>query len=68
MNIVDWSKVKVDTKILVSDNKLDWFPSYFALYEDGRVYAWEKGKSSFTVYRETKEYMDSWKYVELYQE
>jgi hypothetical protein len=41
---------------------------YFALCEDGTVYAWEKGKSSFTVYRETKEYMDSWKYVKLYQE
>ena len=66
--IFDWSKIPVDTKILVSDNKLDWFPMYFALYEDGTVYAWEKGKSSFTVYRETKEYMDSWKYVKLYQE
>ena len=38
-------------------NKLDWFPMYFALCEDGTVYAWEKGKSSFTVYRETKESM-----------
>ena len=42
---VDWSKVKVDTPILVKDIlKSEWIKRYFAKYENGRVYAWKEGK------------------------
>lgn len=46
---VDWSKVKVDTPIYVrcSDDE-KWVPRYFAKFEDGRVYAWSDGTTSFT--------------------
>ena len=46
---VDWSKVKVDTLIYVrcSDDE-KWVPRYFAKFEDGRVYAWSDGTTSFT--------------------
>lgn len=37
---VDWSKVPIDTKILVSDNQNDdWLPRYFAKYKNGIVWA-----------------------------
>jgi len=45
---VNWSNVKVDTPILVSENETDWFPRHFAKYEDGTVYAFNDGKTSFT--------------------
>ena len=45
----DWSKVAVDTPILVCDTKTDgWIKRHFAEYEDGKVYAWEYGKTSYT--------------------
>ena len=47
--IVDWSKVKIDTPIYVKANLEDeWTPRYFAEYKDGKVYAWDDGKTSFT--------------------
>lgn len=45
---IDWSTVAVDTPILVSDNGRDWQNKHFAKYEDGKVYAWRDGKTSFT--------------------
>lgn len=46
---VDWSTVAVDTPILVSDTETDgWIRRHFAKYEDGVVYAWDEGKTSFT--------------------
>ena len=46
---VDWSKVLIDTKVLVKNNTYDkWRKRHFAKYEDGRVYCWHDGKTSFT--------------------
>nr|UVN02489.1 MAG: hypothetical protein [Bacteriophage sp.] len=46
---VDWSKVAVDTPILVRDNaSLEWTKRYFAKYENGIVYAWSNGATSWT--------------------
>ena len=47
---VDWSKVPVDTKILVKD-KFDstWTKRYFAFYKNDGVYVWRNGKTSYTV-------------------
>lgn len=46
---VDWSKVKVDTPIYVrrSDDE-EWESRHFAKFEDGRVYAWVDGATSWT--------------------
>ena len=51
--VVDWSKVAVDTKILVADcdsegEAIEWKKRHFAKYENGIVYAWVDGKTSFT--------------------
>lgn len=46
---VDWSKVAVDTPILVTYNGIhQWVKRHFARYENGRVYAWNHGKTSWT--------------------
>lgn len=46
---VDWSKVKVDTPILVRDYESEeWFRRYFAKFADGKVYAWSDGATSWT--------------------
>ena len=63
--IVDWAKVPVDTKILVSDDGEDWIRRYFAKYENGRVYAFMEGTTSFTVYNEG---VCDWDYAKLYEE
>ena len=58
---VDWSKVEVDTPILVKaidDSK--WKKRYFAQYKDGIVYAWDGGKTSWN-----KDCVASWKYAKL---
>ena len=45
---VDWSKVPIDTPILVSNNNVDWYRRHFAKYVDGEVYVWNYGVTSFT--------------------
>lgn len=46
---VDWSKVAVDTPILVRNSMQScWFERHFAKYEDNLVYAWDAGKTSYT--------------------
>ena len=61
---VDWSKVKVDTPILVKDIlKSEWIKRYFAKYENGRVYVWKEGKTSWTVVNQHD--VNFWKYAKL---
>lgn len=46
---VDWSKVAVDTPILVRNSEKDsWEKRYFAKYENGIVYAWGYGATSWS--------------------
>lgn len=59
---VDWSKVEVDTKVLVSDNAENWYPRHFAKYEDGKVYSWVRGKTSYTA---DEDECNTWKYTKL---
>ena len=68
---VDWSKVPVDTKILVSEDGEDWYRRYFAKYENGFIYAFPDGLSSFTAcYKPECGYrrVCAWKYGKLYEE
>ena len=58
-----WSKVKVDTPILVKEYNLDgWKPRYFAKFENGAVYSFSDGKTSWSA-REGETI--SWKYAKL---
>lgn len=46
---VDWSKVAVDTPILIRDSSFSkWGKRYFAKYENGIVYAWSNGATSWS--------------------
>lgn len=58
---IDWSKVKVDTPILVRDSEdSKWLERYFAKYEDNKVYAWLGENTSYTTCSAAK-----WKYAKL---
>lgn len=49
LGIVDWSKVEVDTPIFVRNRIEDvWKCRYFAKYEDGKVYTWCGGRTSWS--------------------
>lgn len=47
--VTDWEKVEVDTPIFVKmkNDKL-WKCRYFSKYENGKVYAWVNGKTSWS--------------------
>ena len=58
---IDWSKVEVDTPILVrAYEDEDWLKRYFAKYENGTVYAWSCGCTSWS-----ETVMNDWKYAKL---
>ena len=59
----DWSKVEVDTPILVRTVEgAEWFKRHFAKYEGGRVFVWNNGKTSWTAHDEL---MTDWNYAKL---
>lgn len=61
---VDWSKVKVDTPILVRESEQNpWLKRHFAKFKGGKVYAWDSGKTSWPI--EGKIGMLCWKYAKL---
>ena len=62
---IDWSKVSVDTPILVKtfSNDEAWQKRHFAKYEDETVYAWCDGGTSWT-----EENMTSWRIAKLADE
>ena len=45
---VDWSKVEVDTPILVSNNGTSWIKRHFAKYENGIVFGFGDGQTFWT--------------------
>ena len=64
--VIDWSKVTVDTKVLVSDDGKEWSRRHFAKYEDGKVYCFRNGSTSFSADEEND--ILAWEYAKLYQE
>lgn len=60
---VDWNKVKVDTPILVRTIDTEkWKRRYFAKYENGNVYAWMDGATSWS---SGDKRVKSWNYCKL---
>ena len=68
--VIDWSKVAVDTKILVRQrNDEEWTERHFAKYEDGKIYAWKDGRTSFTIRKYSAEnHYTYWNQTKLYKE
>ena len=45
----DWNKVEIDTPILVRQNEDgEWIRRHFAKYENGKVYVWSDGYTSWS--------------------
>jgi hypothetical protein len=61
--IIQWDKVDVDTKILVSETGNNWERRYFAKYEYNKVYVWDYGATSYSC-----NHCSTWKYAKLYEE
>lgn len=60
---VDWSKVAVDTPILVRDHEnREWTRRHFAKIKNGTVFAWRGGATSWS---EDDEEAVPWKYAKL---
>ena len=58
---IDWSKVEVDTPILVRDYEgQEWARRYLAKYENETVYAWDGGRTSWS-----GDGVTEWEYVKL---
>ena len=62
---IDWNKVEVDTKVLVRDRPYnEWLKRHFAKYENGKVYVFNDGRTSWnnegiTHWEETKLWEDN---------
>ena len=62
---IDWDEVEVDTKVLVRDRPYnEWLKRYFAKYENGKVYVFDDGRTSWncrgiTHWEETKLWEDN---------
>lgn len=63
----DWSKVEVDTPILVRDSEnTEWLKKHFAKYEDGIVYVWNLGRTSWTAPHDKS--VSAWRYAKLIED
>lgn len=59
---IDWSKVEVDTPILVRESEDEsWKHRHFAEYKNDKVYVWMYGTTSFTTTIEP----ETWPYAKL---
>lgn len=62
---VDWSKVPVDTPVLVSNDKKSWYNRYFAGIDDaGRLLIFPDGRTSWSNKGRSRMIM-SYKYIKL---
>lgn len=65
LGVVDWSKVAVDTPILVKNFKhYNWEKRYFAKVQNGTIYAWDGGATSWSVNND-KTCFTSWRHAKL---
>lgn len=62
---VDWSKVPIDTKVLVSSDGVTWYKRYFAgvLCKTGCHQVFANGADNWS-----NSLTESWKYIKLYKE
>lgn len=64
LGIVDWSKVEVDTPILVKHRVEEtWEKRHFACFKNGYVYTWSEGTTSWSVPDE--QLITMWNYAKL---
>ena len=64
--VVDWSKIPVDTLVEVSDDGEKFIKRHFAKYERGMIFTWSDGRSSKTAYN--KNDVVKWKMANIIRE
>lgn len=60
----DWSKIPVDTRVLVSGDGKVWLKRHFAGYEDGECYVWKVGQTSWST-KGDGNFKERWNYIGL---
>lgn len=66
MKEIDWTKVPVNAKLLVSYDKEHWIRRRFAKYENHNVYVFVDGCDSYTSKNISKKHrFESWTFVKL---
>lgn len=61
---IEWNKIPVNTKVLVRNSKGDsWNKRYFAKYEDGKVFTFISGYTSWSI--NDANLLVSWEYAKL---
>ena len=61
---IDWDEVEVDTKVLVRDRPYnEWLKRHFAKYENGKVYVFNDGRTSWN-----NEGITHWEETKLWEE
>lgn len=64
LGIIDWHKVPVDTPVFVRDSECEvWRCRHFAKYENGKVYTWSSGRTSWSNF--ISDDPICWKYAKL---
>ena len=62
--IIDWSKVAVDTPVWVRNNTCDkWIKRHFTKYEYGKVFTFDDGRTSWSVTGNFE--ISPWEYAKL---
>lgn len=46
--VVDWDKVPIDAKVVVTNAHEEQYNRYFAKNQNGVIYCWRNGRTSFT--------------------
>lgn len=63
---IDWSKIPVDTPILVKDlEDGKWVNRHFARFTDNCIYAWSDGKTSWSASGNNINDVTPWRYAKL---
>ena len=57
---VDWSKVPVDTPVIVKNSSGEEFKRYFAKYDNGSVFTFDYGGTSWSTKEPVNLYMSMW--------
>lgn len=58
---VEWMNIEVDTNLVVSHNGITWYKRHFAKYEEGKIYVYQGGCSSYTTQKvETYKHNKLW--------
>lgn len=65
--IIDWSKIPVDTKVLVSHNGESWYKKHFKEFKNNSYVCFSLGQTSWTVDDDTNQIYE-WEYCKLTEE